>query len=134
MPVPAGATTGNVVVAVGGADSNGINFTVIVPGTVQLITTATLSKLSGGYQALVTITNKGTGTAQNVTLTAATLGAATGTPIPISLGNIAPTSGSVVTTVIFSSSTGGSGAAAAERYSCIYTGGTFGGSIRATLP
>ena len=62
-----------------------------IPGTVQLITTATLSKLAGGgYQAVVTITNNGTGTAQNVKLTAATLGSATGSPLPISLGNIAP--------------------------------------------
>jgi hypothetical protein len=32
VPVPAGATTGNVVVTVAGAASNGVNFTVTVPG------------------------------------------------------------------------------------------------------
>ena len=31
MPVPAGATTGNVVVNVGGVASNGVNFTVVPP-------------------------------------------------------------------------------------------------------
>ena len=106
-----------------------------VPGTVQLITTATLSKQSGGgYQAVVTITNNGTGTAQNVKLTAATLGSATGSPLPISLGNIAPGGGTAITVITFSSSAGADGAAAAERYSGTYTGGSFGGSIRATLP
>ncbi len=106
-----------------------------IPGTVQLITTANLSKLSGGgYQAVVTITNNGTGTAQNVKVTAATLGSATGTPLPISLGNIAPAGGSAITVVTFSSSAGADGAPAAERYTGTYTGGSFGGSIRATLP
>lgn len=106
-----------------------------IPGTIQLITTATLSKQSGGgYQAVVTITNNGTGTAQNVKLTAATLGSATGSPLPISLGNIAPGGGTAITVVTFSSSAGADGAAAAERYSGTYTGGSFGGSIRATLP
>ncbi|RSL18524.1 Ig-like domain-containing protein [Edaphobacter aggregans] len=106
-----------------------------IPGTVQLITTATLSKLGGsGYQAVVTITNNGTGTAQNVKLTAATLGSATGTPLPLSLGNIPPAGGSAITVVSFSSAAGADGAPAAERYSGTYTGGSFGGSIRATLP
>ena len=33
VPVPAGATTGNVVVTVGGLASNGVSFTVTVPPT-----------------------------------------------------------------------------------------------------
>src|SRR6266567_3633975 len=32
VPVPSGATTGNVVVTVGGVASNGVNFTVLIPG------------------------------------------------------------------------------------------------------
>ena len=106
-----------------------------IPGTVQLSMAVTLKKLSGSdYQATVTITNKGTGTAQDVQLTGAKVGSVDGTPIPQPLGDIAPGGGSVVTTVIFPSTVGASGANAAERYTGTYSGGTFGGSIRATLP
>ena len=106
----------------------------VLAGTVQLITTAVLSKLSGGgYQAVVTVTNNGTGTAQNVQLTGATLGAASAA-VPVSLGNISHGGGTAVATLTFSSSAGADGAAAAERYTGTYTGGTFGASIRASLP
>jgi polygalacturonase/sugar lactone lactonase YvrE len=106
-----------------------------IPGTVQLITTATLTQLSdGSYQAAVTIVNNGTGTAQNVMLTAATLGSASGTPLPLTVGYIAPAGGSATVTVSFASSAGAAGAAVIEKYSGSYTGGTFGGSIRAKLP
>jgi predicted extracellular nuclease len=54
----------------------------IAEGTVQLVTTSVLSKVSGGYQAVVTVKNSGTGTAQAVQLTGATLGGATGSVIP----------------------------------------------------
>jgi len=40
----------------------------------------------------------------------------------------------VVVTLLFPASAGAPGAAAVERYTGIYTGGNFGGSIRATLP
>ena len=106
----------------------------VLAGTAQLTITAVLSKLSGGgHQAIVTVTNNGTGTAQNVQLTGATLGAASAA-VPISLGNIPHGGGTAVTTLIFSSAAGADGAAAAERYTGTYTGGTFGASIRASLP
>ena len=106
----------------------------VLTGTVQLTITAVLSKLSGGrYQAVVTATNSGTGTAQNVQLTGATLGAASAA-VPVSLGNIPHGGGTAVATLTFSSSAGADGTAAAERYTGTYTGGTFGASIRASLP
>ena len=105
----------------------------IVEGTVQLVTTATLTKLSGGYQATVTVKNNGTGTAQNVQLTGATLGSANGTPSSQSLGDLAPGGGTAVMTVTYTTAAA-SGTAAVERYTGSYIGGTFGGSIRATLP
>ncbi|GGG85742.1 pectinesterase family protein [Edaphobacter dinghuensis] len=106
-----------------------------IPGTVQLITTAVLTQLTdGSYQATVTITNNGTGTAQNVELTSATLGSAAGTPLPLAAGDIAPGGGNTTVTLNFPSSAGVAGAAAVEKYSGSYTGGTFGGSIRAKLP
>jgi hypothetical protein len=106
----------------------------VLSGTVQLITTAMLSKLNGGrYQAVITVTNNGTGTAQNVQLTGATLGAASAA-VPISLGSIPHGGGMAMATLTFSSSAGVDGAAAAERYTGTYMGGTFGASIRASLP
>ncbi len=106
-----------------------------VPGTVQLITTAALSQnADGSYTATVTITNNGTGTAQNVVLSAATLGSASGTTLPLTVGDIAPDGGTANVTVNFPASAGAAGATVVERYSGSYTGGTFGGSIRARLP
>lgn len=109
-------------------------FQISYPGTIQLMTTATLTKLAGGeYQAVVTVSNNSTGTAQNVQLNTAVLGSANGTPLFVPLGNV--TAGkSAITTITFPASAGASGAGAAERYTGSYTGGTFNGSIRATLP
>ncbi len=104
-----------------------------VQGTVQLATTATLTKVSGGYQATVTVKNNGTGTAQNVQLTGATLGSVNGTPFPQTLGDLAPGGGTAVVTVTYTTAAA-SGTAAVEKYSGSYVGGTFSGSIRATLP
>jgi hypothetical protein len=111
----------------------------MVNGTVQLSNTATLQKLGDGtFQATLTIANKGTGTAQNVQLNSASLGAAIGStlpaaPLPLSVGTIAP--GSYATFVVnFPTTAGDSGAVVIEKYSGTYTGGTFSSSIRATLP
>jgi predicted extracellular nuclease len=104
-----------------------------VQGTVQLATTASLAIAGGGYQATVTVKNNGTGTAQNVTLTGATLGAATGSPLPYALGDVQP-GASAVATFFFPASAGTPGSAVIEKYTGTYTGGTFGGSIRASLP
>jgi hypothetical protein len=101
---------------------------------VQLITTATLSLLGDGrYQATVTVKNNGTGTAQNVTLTGAILGSASGSPLPAALGDVQP-GASASTTIVFPASAGAPGTATAERFTGIYTGGSFSGAIRAILP
>jgi uncharacterized repeat protein (TIGR01451 family) len=110
-----------------------------VCGTVQLTTSANLVKLnSGSYQATVLVVNNGTGTAQNVTLTAATLGVPGGSPIPQTIGSLVPGGGFAYTTVTFPSSAGTSGSSVVEKYTGTYTAcptsGTFGSSIRATLP
>ena len=64
-------------------------FSVFAQGTVQFITTATLTKLGdGGYQATVNVRNNGNGTAEEVVLSTATLGAAAGTPAPQAVGSI----------------------------------------------
>ena len=105
-----------------------------VAGTVTLATKSTLSKLSGGgYQAVLTVSNSGTGTAMNVQLTGVTLGSASGAPVPQTLGNIGP-NGSASVIVTFPASAGASGTSTTERYSGSYTGGSFSGGIRALLP
>ena len=88
----------------------------------------------GSYLATVTVTNTGTGTAQNVVLTSAVLGSASGTPGSQPLISIPPSGGIAVATVAFPASAGAPGAAAVEKFTGTYTGGTFGGSFRATLP
>ena len=108
---------------------------VVAPPSVNLVTTVTLSKqTNGNYQAVVKVTNNGTGAASNVQLTTATLGSASGSPFPQTLGTIAANGGSATATITFSSSAGTSGATVIEKYTGTYTGGTFAGSIRAVLP
>ncbi len=105
----------------------------IVVGTVQLTVSAVLSNTGSGYQAVVTVVNSGTVGAQNVQLTVASLGAANATVLPAVLGSI-PGGGSATITLTFPSSAGAPGAGVVEKLTGTYTGGTFGGSFRATLP
>jgi hypothetical protein len=104
------------------------------PGSVQLTTSAQLLPLGdGSYQAVVTVTNNGTGTAQDVLISGATLGSAAGSTLPVSLGNIQP-GAAAIAPVSFPSSAGTPGSLALERYTGTYTGGSFGGTFRVTLP
>jgi hypothetical protein len=101
---------------------------------VQLVTTSSLLPLGdGSYQAVLTVTNNGTGTAQNVQLTGATLGTASGSPLPIVIGNLQPKDSAVIP-VAFPSNAGIPGALTAERFTGSYMGGTWGASFRVTLP
>lgn len=106
----------------------------ITQGKVILTTSSTLFPVGdGSYQAVVTVKNTGTGTAQDVELTTATLGNAAGSLSPSVLGTIQP-GGSAITTVLFPASAGTPGTATIQRYTGTYNGGSFGASLRATLP
>ena len=106
----------------------------VVPGTPQLVSNVTLTKLAdGSFRAVLTVNNRGTGSALSVVVNTATLGSATGTPVPQSIGDIPP-GGYGLATINFPASAGSSGALVIERYTGAYSGGTFGQSIRATLP
>jgi hypothetical protein len=133
FPLAVGANTFNI--AVTAVDGAVLTYQVVVTREIppQLITTSSLVVLEdGSYQATVTVSNTG-GTAQDVTLTGSTLGSASGSPTPQSLGTIAP-GGSAVGTLTFPSSAGAPGEAIVIRVTGTYTGGTFGGSFRAKLP
>jgi trimeric autotransporter adhesin len=133
-----GNATGSVVVTASQAGNANYNAAApvsqtIVIGTVVLTSSAVLSKISGGYQAVVTVVNSGTGSASNVMLTVATLGTANGSVIPASFGTIAHGASASVT-VTFPTSAGVSGAGVVEKLTGTFTGGTFGGSSRVVLP
>jgi len=94
-------------------------------GGVRLIVSSTLTRTDpSNVQASVTVQNAGSATANNVMLTTARLGATNGTPLPQSLGNLAP-GASVNTTVNFVNSSPGSS-------STLTLGGTFDGGSYST--
>ncbi|HKV25954.1 MAG TPA: Ig-like domain-containing protein [Candidatus Acidoferrum sp.] len=97
--VPTGATSGNVVVTVGGVTSNGVNFTVTTPAPSIM----SLSPASGAVGTSVTISGANLGAAQgtstvrfNGTTATPTSWSATSIGVPVPSG---ATTGSVVVTV-----------------------------------
>jgi hypothetical protein len=110
----------------------------VVQGTAQLLLNPTLmAQGDGSYIATVKISNTGTGTAQNVVLTTATLGSATGSTLPTAampyaVGNIAP--GSFATVTVNYPAGQEPGATVIERYAGTYNNDNFGSSLRAVLP
>jgi IPT/TIG domain len=74
VPVPGGATTGNVVVTVGGVASNGVNFTVSTPAP----SITTLNPTTGSAGTSVTITGTNFGATQGTSTV--TFNGTTGTP------------------------------------------------------
>ena len=106
----------------------------VSPATIVLVTTPTIIQLSdGSYQVTLTVANHGTITAPNVVLTSDKLGPASGTPVPQTLNDI-PAGGSAVSTISFPATAGPPGTSVLEQALGTYTGGTFGGSLRITLP
>lgn len=114
----------------------------VVAGTVQLIVTSSLfAEGDGTFLSTVTVHNPGSGTAQNVQLSSASLGAVAGStlptaPLPYSVGNIAPGSSAVVSVNFPAGPTPGS--VVVEKFAGTYSSssgnGNFGGSVRATVP
>jgi hypothetical protein len=102
---------------------------VVAAPTISLTTSAVLSEVPGGYQAVITVTNTGTGPASNVALNTATLGPGAGSPLPQSVASLGAGS-STTFTVMFPSSVGSPGTGVAEKYVGTYTGGSFSASVR----
>ena len=113
-----------------------VNGTLSVVGapTISMTTSAVLSAVAGGYQAIITVTNTGTGPASNVSLNTATLGSGAGSTLPQSVATLGA-GNSATFTVTFPSSVGRPGTGVAEKYAGTYTGGSFSASVRSvTLP
>jgi len=106
---------------------------VLAPPTPLITTSSAFTKTSGGYQATVKISNTGTATAAKVILTSATLGSASGSPLPSSAMTIA-VGGSTTLVINFPATAGSDGATVVEKLSGTYTGGTFASSLRTQLP
>lgn len=113
-----------------------------VSGPIQLIVNSNLfAEGDGTFLGTVTVQNTGTGTAQNVQLTSATLGSVSGStlptaPMPFSVGDIAPGSSAVMNVNFPAGPTPGS--VVVERLVGTYgsgsDSGTFGGALRTTVP
>jgi hypothetical protein len=98
-----------------------------------LVVTSSLARLNPTtVQATYQVQNTGTLPANNVMLTTAVLGATNGTPLPQSLGTIAPGATSASMTVDFTNST--PGASSTLKLGGTYTGGTFSSTKRVTVP
>ncbi len=114
----------------------------VVAGTVQLVASPVhFAEGDGTVLSTITISNTGTGTAQNVTLTSASLGTSAGTTmptgaLPFSVGNIAPGSSEVVNVNYVAGQT--PGATVIEKIAGTYTSSSgnsnFGTSLRVVVP
>ena len=103
------------------------------PGSVNLQTSMALTTTGAGYSETLTVTNKGTAVAPSVLVTAATIGATAGATLPALLGDLQPNQAASVT-LTFPASAGADNTRTAERVGGTYSGGTFGATLRTTLP
>jgi len=116
-------TTGSTTITVNAAAATPAN----------LVTTKVLTRSGGNIVVKLTIANTGTTAAANVVLTTVKVGSASATPLPQSLGTIAPGT-SVIATVTVPGTVGAAGAASSVSVSGTYTGSTFTAGARVTLP
>jgi RHS repeat-associated protein len=132
VPVPAGVTTGNVVVTVSGVASNGVNFTVLPTPSIT-----SLSATSGAMGVPVTITGTNFGSTQGTSTvtfngtTATTISSWSTTSITATVPTGA-TTGAVVVTVSGVVSNGSSFTVAPSITSLSPTSGTVGAAVTIT--
>ncbi len=103
------------------------------PGSIDLQTSMAVATTGTGYTETLTVTNKGTAVAPTVLVTSATLGSAAGSTLPALLGDLQPNASASVT-LTFPASAGMANFSTAERVAGTYSGGTFGATLRTTLP
>jgi len=113
---------------------------VVFPGgttsaSIDLVSTFVLSRdANNDVVATVVVANSGTGTAQNVTITSAKIGAVVGTPTPAEVASIGPSSTATFTIVFPAASMGATGTSSVLSLSGAYTGGSFSSGGRLVLP
>jgi len=113
-----------------------INVKPAASGPANLVITRSLAR-DGSNNLVVTLTIANTGgtAATNVVLTTVNIGAAVPTtPLPLSVGTIAAGGSQSVSVQFAAASVPGSGSTVVISYAGTFTGNTFGGSSRATLP
>jgi hypothetical protein len=99
-------------------------------GAPRISVSSVLSCSGSNKVATITLCNSGTATATSVVLTTAALGGVSGTPLPQSVGTLAP--GACATrTVTF---TGAPSGATTLQVGGTYTGGSFNSSRKVTAP
>jgi hypothetical protein len=112
--------------------------TVVQAPAISLSTTSSVSGSAGsGYILTITVKNSGAGTVNGITLNSATLGSASGTPVPQLLGGTGTLAAGASNTFTVSvpGSAGANGAGVAEKYAGTCTGGSFSASVRSvSLP
>ena len=133
------AATDNSVAAAGAAgvriDSIVVSATTFVcntacAGAPRIATSAVLSCSGGNTVATITVTNSGTATATNVVLTTARLGSVNGTPLPQTVGSLAPGASATRTVTVSGAPSG----ATTLQIGGTYDGGTFSSNRRVTAP
>jgi hypothetical protein len=112
---------------------NDTTYSCTVPcGSANIVVTSTLTRMNATtVVANITLQNIGAVTANNVNLTNAKLGAAFGSPLPQSVGSLAP-GATANKTVSFTNSTPGANSTLV--IGGTYTGGTFSTTKRVTIP
>jgi len=115
-----------------GVDSGGTFVCTTPCGGVRLMITSQLTRTDGStVQAIFTVQNTGSETANNVTVTNARLSSTVGSPLPQSLGNIA--AGESANAVVnFANSSPGTSSTLTVNGT--YTGGSFSSARRVTVP
>jgi hypothetical protein len=143
--IPVHVGVNNITIAVTAPDGATQDYTVAVSVVAapacSLSTTSSVSgSAGGGYTLTITVTNNGSGTVNGITLDSATLGSASGSPVPQSLGGTGTLAASASNSfsVGVPGSAGADGSGVAEKYSGTANapcGGGFAGSVRSvTLP
>jgi len=99
----------------------------------RLIVSSTLTRIDAStVKAVYTVQNAGAVAANDVKLTNARLDSTTGTPLPQSLGNLAPGAASAPMEVFFTNST--PGVESTLTLEGTYTGGTYSSAKRVNIP
>ncbi len=118
-----------------GAGATWSSPTTVIPTKIQIAVSVSLTKNTNGtYAAALTVKNNGTGTAQGIKLTAATLNAVnpTNSTLP-SPGDLLP--GAIkAASLTFPATVGSSGTPGALKINGTYNGGSFATGIRVVLP